>query len=147
MNPERLLLAALLAAAACEAPAPASERVAIATLGWALDVPAGTEVAITDDGATFTTRPGARDPRILTVHARAATGSTGLHRMLAADVAIAYTLQTADGGSGGAESVLRGDLRVGARSFAVVCSDQAEWPAHADATWCLAWLATIRRDG
>lgn len=137
------LLAALIAA--CTAPTTPRERVAIAALRCSLDVPAGTAVALADDGATFTTRPGARVPRQFSVHARpSAPGES--RRTLAADVAIAYTLRTADGGSGGAESVLEGRLQAGARSFAVTCNDQAEAPLEADATWCFVWLATLRVD-
>lgn len=145
MNHAGVLLAALLTAAACTPPTAAAERVAVPALRCTLDVPAGTAVAHTDDGATFTTRPGTRAPRRFSIHARP-PGQGELHKLLAADVSITYTLHANDGGSGGAESVLAGALQVRDRNFAVTCHDQAEPPADADATWCLPWLATLRVD-
>ncbi len=149
---DRVLLATLVAVAACTAgmeetdATVAAQRVAIPALRSTLDVPAGTKVILADDGATLTTRPGTRAPRTIGIHARASAGPGELRRVLAAEVSVTYTLQTHEGGSGGAESVLAGDLQVGARRFAVTCHDQAEWPASADATWCLAYLATMRLD-
>lgn len=149
MNHAGVLLAAVVAAAACTASTvemAATGRIAIPPLECTLEVPAGTEVTLVDDGATLITRPGTRVPRTLTIHARASAEPGEQRRVLAAGVSVGYTLRTNEGGSGGAQSVLAGDLWVGARRFAVTCDDQAEWPGSADATWCLVWLATLRLD-
>jgi hypothetical protein len=142
----RVLLAALVSLVGCTPPAVATERALVPALGCSLDVPVGTRIELADDGATFTVRPGTRTPRSFAVHARAPTQPGELRRALAPDVSVAYTLRASDGGSGGVESVLTGGLRVGGSEFAVRCVDQAEPPVDADATWCLAWLATIRLD-
>jgi hypothetical protein len=150
MRRARISLATAMIVAGCAPDSGvAAEPVAIPGLRCALDVPAGTAVALADDGATFTTRPGTRVPRTFSVHARppGEPGELGeQRRVLAAGVTIAYTLQTDEGGSGGEESVLDGVLVVGERSFAVRCDDQSEPPGEPDATWCLAWLATLRVD-
>ncbi|MFY0532230.1 hypothetical protein [Nannocystis pusilla] len=110
-----------------------------------LDVPAGTEITLHDDGATFILEPGARAPHSFS-STRAPAQQGELRQVLAADVSIAYALEANDGGSGGNESTLVGSLRVGSSEFAVKCHDQDEWPGDPDASWCLTWLATTRVD-
>jgi hypothetical protein len=43
-------------------------------------------------------------------------------------------------GTGGPEESLEGRLQIGARTLAVRCSDQAEWPGSPDPTWCIDYL-------
>lgn len=122
------------------------ERILVPALRGALDVPVGTEVTLDAEGATFTTRPGTRVPRSFDIYARSPDGAGELRQDLADDVSIVYSVHKSDGGSGGEEARLVGALRVGDRSFAVTCHDQAEWPGAPDPTWCLSWLATVRVD-
>jgi hypothetical protein len=149
VNLPRALAATLAIAAACTVPGPSrptpSTTITIPALRCALDVPVGTEVRLTDDGATFTTRPLARYSRPFSVRADPPADPGAQRRSLASDVSVTYTVQTDSGGSGGDEAVLSGALQVGARTFAVSCHDQGEWPGP-DPTWCFAWLATIRAD-
>lgn len=144
MHRVAVLLAALLAAA-CTSHTPEIQRVQLPGLGHAIDVPVGAAASLEHDGAAFTMRPGTRSPRTFSVYARPARHGAQ-RRTLAPGVTVAYTLLDADGGSGGAEAGLEGSVQVGARSFAVTCHDQAEAPAVPDATWCFAWLATLRVD-
>lgn len=144
MNPRSSALLAALAA--CAPAGPPTERVAIAALHCTLEVPVGTAVALADDGATFTTRPGARVPRTFSLHARSPAEPGELQRTLAPGLSISYTLQQGPGGSGGEESRLLGALQLADRTFAVECHDQGESPNDANATWCLPWLATLRDD-
>lgn len=138
-------LAALVLLFACTPPPRvATKRAEIPALRCSLDVPAGTEVTLADDGATFILEPGARAPRSFSLHARALAQSGELRQVLTDDVSIAYALEANDGGSGGSESTLVGNLHVGDREFAVKCHDQDEWPGDPNASWCLEWLATIR---
>jgi hypothetical protein len=46
-------------------------------------------------------------------------------------------------GSGGPEESLEGQLRIGARTLAVRCHDQAEWPGSPDSTWCIDYLQDL----
>ncbi|MFZ6177592.1 hypothetical protein [Nannocystis pusilla] len=143
----RVALSALVLMFACTPPPKvATKRAEIPALRCSLDVPVGTGVTLHDDGATFVLEPGARAPRAFSLHARAPAQPGELRQVLAPDVSIAYALEANDGGSGGSESTLVGSLRVGSSEFAVKCHDQDEWPGDPDASWCLAWLATIRLD-
>ncbi|MCY0994428.1 hypothetical protein OV203_45315 [Nannocystis sp. ILAH1] len=143
----RVALSALVLLLACTPPpAVATKRAEIPALRCSLDVPAGTEVMLDDDGATFVLEPGTRAPHSFSLHARAPAQRGELRQVLAADVSIAYALEANDGGSGGSESTLVGSLQVGSSEFAVKCHDQDEWPGDPDASWCLTWLATIRVD-
>lgn len=139
-------LLAALTLCACAPAGPPTERVAIPALHCTLEVPVGTAVTLTDDGASLTTRPGARAPRTFTIHARPPGEPGQLQRTLAADVSITYSLRADPGGSGGEESLLSGALKLGDRTFAVECHDQGERPDTPNATWCLPWLATLQPD-
>lgn len=141
----RVLFAALAASVACTAP-PTAVSVDVPVLRCSLDVPTGTRVVLDDTGASFETTPGSRTPRSFAIHTGAPSQPGEQRRRLAADVTIAYTLHASDGGSGGAQSQLTGSLRIAGTELAVQCDDQAEPPGQADATWCLPWLATLRRD-
>ncbi|HEU4379387.1 MAG TPA: hypothetical protein VFR73_12515 [Hyphomicrobiaceae bacterium] len=44
------------------------------------------------------------------------------------------------GGSGGPEETLEGQMRIGGRTLAVRCHDQAEWPGSPRPTWCIDYL-------
>lgn len=149
MRLARMLLGVVMGAVACSSSGPPvlGERVAIAALRCALDVPVGTEVRLTEDGATFMTRPRARVSRSFGIYARAPEGAGEVRHNLAVDVSIAYSVHKSDGGSGGEEARLLGALRVGDRQYAVTCDDQAEWPDAPDPTWCLSWLATVSVGG
>jgi len=46
-------------------------------------------------------------------------------------------------GSGGPEESLEGRLQIGARTLAVSCHDQAEWPSSPDSTWCIDYLQNL----
>lgn len=130
----------LIAIVACT-PAPvATTTFAVPGLGLTIEMPAGTTAEFAADGATFTTRPGARVPRRIDIRGRPAPAGDETRR-LTADIEVAYSVELGGGGSGGEASVLTGALRVGERRYAVTCDDQGEPP---EPTWCLAWLATAR---
>lgn len=128
-------------------------RVEIPALGLTLDVPPGSEVVHAAGGVTVYTQPDQRVSRGFaieewpppTVHPE--TPAPAVTRKLPGGATLEYIVRTSDGGSGGSEAFLTGQLLVGGLPFAVHCHDQAEASAQLDPTWCLEHLATVRRSG
>lgn len=151
-EPSLLLLLPLVCA--CQKAPPQAVHVLGAT---GLEVRAHGPVAMVtrEQEVTLTLRPGARTPTRLSVSAAspgetqretpgetpsAPPGATGLP--LAAPLQGSYSLTRYEGGSGGAEAALRGQIRSPTQRWTFACHAQSESePPEAE---CLSLLATLR---
>ena len=137
-----LLLLSLLGA--CHK-APPQTAYALGSLGLEVRTSGPVATAMRDQEATLTLRPGARTPTELSLSAAPPggappPGATSLP--LAAPLQGSYTLTRSDGGSGGAEATLRGQIRGPTRRWIFTCHAQSE-SEHPEAE-CLSLLATLR---
>lgn len=92
--------------------------------------------------------PGARSSRTLRVslpRSRDLSGYWDERADFADDRRVDYKLDSAEGGSGGLEAYLDGDLFIGEAKFAVGCAVQGEHIAIDAARWCLDVLKTMER--